>query len=82
MSIQNAINLLNAIDNEPNLRMQMYSCFGSDEVLDYLKAKGFSFSFSELEDAVNYKHVQCQTIEEAQELLHKADWLKFQISIK
>ena len=29
------------------------------------------------EDAVNYLHVQCQTLERAQLLLQKAEWLRY-----
>ena len=31
----------------------------------------------EFEDAVNYLHVQCQTLERAQLLLQKAEWLRY-----
>jgi predicted ribosomally synthesized peptide with nif11-like leader len=80
MPIQNAINLFNAIDTDQALREQMYSFANGGELMAYLQTIGYGFSLDEFEDAVNSQHVQCQSLEAAQELLHKADWLRFQIS--
>ncbi len=77
MPIRNAIDLLADIDNNSDLREQMYRCPGSNELLAYLKVQGYSFDNDEFEEAVRIQHVQCQTLEDAQELLHKADWLRY-----
>ena len=77
MPIRSAIDLLAAIDNNSDLREQMYRCPGSNELRAYLKVKGYSFDNDEFEEAVRIQHVQCQTIEDAQKLLHKADWLRY-----
>ena len=69
--------LLNAIDNNSALREEIYSCKETDQVITYLKSQGYHFDMDELEDAIHYLHVKCQTLEEAQCLLHKADWLRF-----
>lgn len=81
MPIQNAISLMDAIDSDPNLREQMYRYSEADELVAYLQTIGYGFTADEFEDAVRYQHVRCQTLEAAQELLHKADWLRFQITI-
>lgn len=77
MPIQNAIDLLNVIDDNKELRNQMYGCKNNVDLLTFLKLKGYYFTVEEFEDAVRLQHVQCQTLEAAQELLHKADWLRY-----
>jgi predicted ribosomally synthesized peptide with nif11-like leader len=77
MSIRNAILLLNAIDDDSVLREEIYLCNEADQVMNYLKSRGYHFDMDELEDAIHHLHVQCQTLEDAQCLLHKADWLRF-----
>jgi predicted ribosomally synthesized peptide with nif11-like leader len=81
MSIHNAIYLLNAIENDTKLRGEMYRCNNNEELKSFLKATGFIFSNDEFEEAVNSLHVQCQTLEQAQLLLQKADWLRYMIFI-
>ena len=81
MAIRNAINLLEDIDGNSELRFHLYRCSGSAEMRTYLKTKGYSFDIDEFEEAVRLKHVLCQTLEEAQKLLHKADWLRYLIII-
>jgi predicted ribosomally synthesized peptide with nif11-like leader len=77
MSVSNAILLLKAIDDDSMLREEIYLCKETDQVITYLKSQGYHFDMDELEDAIHYLHVKCQTLEEAQCLLHKADWLRF-----
>lgn len=77
MSIRNAINLLNAVEFEESLRIKMYMCASNKELEEYLKSQGYDFTSDEFEDAVNYLHVQCQTLERAQLLLQKAEWLRY-----
>lgn len=81
MSIRNAIFLLNAIDNDLALREQLYRCVDNEELMECLKLKGCPFSNDEFEEAVNHLHVQCQTIENAQLLMQKAEWLRFLLFI-
>jgi hypothetical protein len=77
MSIRNAIFLLNAIDNDCRLRDRIYSCTDHDELMKCFKSLGYIFDEYEFEDAVNHLHVQCQTVENAQLLLQKAEWLRY-----
>jgi hypothetical protein len=77
MAIRNAIDLLKDIDENSELRFYLYGCSGSVEMHTYLRSKGYSFDIEEFEEAVRLKHVLCQTLEDAQELLHKADWLRY-----
>lgn len=77
MSVHNAIRLLNQIEDDAILRQAIYQCDSSEQLFAFLSALGFYFEMNELEDAINHMHVQCQTLEEAQSLLHKAEWLRF-----
>ncbi len=81
MSIRNAIFLLNAIDNDLKLREQMYQCVDYNELMECLKSKGLPFSKDEFEEAVNCLHIKCQSLENAQLLLQKAEWLRFLLFI-
>lgn len=81
MSIRNAILLLNAIDNDGKLRDQIYSCKDYDELMNCFQSLGYHFDEYEFEDAVNHLHVQCQTVENAQLLHQKADWLRYLLYI-
>ena len=77
MSIKNAINLLHEVDLIEGLRIKMYMCETNKELEECLKANGYDFTNDEFEDAVNYLHVQCQRLEQAQLLMQKAEWLRF-----
>ncbi len=82
MPVQHVIELLNIIDSEPELREQMYNCVHPDDVFKYLYSKGYHFNTTEFEEAVRILHVKCQTYEEADLLLHKAEWLRFQLTLE
>ena len=77
MSIQSAIDLIKNLDNAADLRLKMYSCNSANELEQCLVNNGFQFSYNELDEAVNSLHVKCQTVEEAQDLMHKAEWVKY-----
>lgn len=79
MAMINVIHLFKTIDEDPGFREQIYKCENSTRLMAFLNAHGYYFEMDEMEDAINYLHVQCQTLEEAQQLLHKADWLRFLI---
>jgi hypothetical protein len=79
MPIKHAILLLHAIDDDPALREQMYYCNNPGEVMSFLNSKGYNFNIDEFEDAARILHLKCQSYEEADFLLQKADWLRFQI---
>ena len=81
MPIRNAIFLLNAIETDTKLRDRMYRCNDNEELVMYLKSMGYIFDNDEFEDAVNFLHLQCQTLENAQLLLQKAEWLRYLIFI-
>ena len=81
MSLQNALNLISDIDTDSNLRNSLYSFNTSNEVYNYLSEKGYSFLPNEMEDAINSLHVKCQTLEAAQDLMHKAELLKYLLKI-
>lgn len=77
MPIRNAIYLLSAIENNADLRETLYQCADAEELQKCLTSRGYVFDNNEFEDAVNYLHVQCQTLENARLLLQKAEWLRF-----
>jgi len=81
MPINSALELLDDIGTNPQLRDQMYACTGAENLKDFLSDIGYRFDLEEFEEAVRLLHVKCQTLEAAQELLHRADWLRFLLSI-
>ena len=79
MSIQSAIDLIKRIDKDVDLRMEMYVCNTPYELNECLTKNGFWFTLDELEEATNSLHVKCQSIYEADELLHKVEWIKIML---
>ena len=77
MSLGNAIKLVRLVDVEIGLREGMYECKDFKSLKKFLKSRGYDCTFEELEDAINSLHVQCQTLEQAQYLMHKAELLKY-----
>lgn len=77
MSIRNAVYLLNAIEKDEDLRRQLYRCSNRSQLDIILNPLGYVFDNNEFEDAVNSMHVQCQTLENAQALMHKAELIRF-----
>ena len=77
MTMNNVIHLFMMIDQDPDFRRQIYQCGDPIELMTYLNSRGYYFDPDEMEDAIDYMHVQCQTLEEAQTLLHKADLLRY-----
>ena len=80
MSVQNAIKLLQTIDNTSLLRSQMYACKHISELDNLLLASNMWFHEEEFEEALNMLHVKCQTKEEANELFLKAEWYNFLVA--
>jgi hypothetical protein len=80
MAISHVIKLFSAIDLDEALRYELYNCFDQDELVSYLNSKGYYFNSDDIDNAFNFLHVQCQTLEDAQTLHIKADWLRFLIS--
>lgn len=79
MSIQNAMSLLNTIDEDAKLRDRIFFCINSKKLMIFLSSQGYHFTVDELEEAIRHQHLKCQTLEAAQRLLHKAEWLRFLI---
>lgn len=77
MPIRNAVYLLKAIESDSKLRESMYSCKDNVEFDTCLNSNGYIFDYEEFEDAVHFLHLRCQTIENAQCLFHKSEWLRY-----
>jgi spore coat protein CotF len=80
MAIYHVVRLLQSIELDEQFRLELYNCKDNKELVNYLNSKGFYFNDDDIDDAINSLHVQCQTLEEAQELQNKADWLRYLIS--
>jgi hypothetical protein len=80
MAIYHVIKLFQEIEEDFDLRSKLYKCFDQDELMDYLNSRGYFFNTNDIENAVNLMHVQCRTLDDAQILMHKADWLRFLVS--
>lgn len=76
MTIQNAICFLDEIEDDQALRSQAYSCRSETDWQDILRQHGIPFEPAEFEEAINLLHVKCQTYEQADALLHKADLVR------
>jgi hypothetical protein len=77
MAMNDAMKLIGAIGDDPSLRREMVSCTSLNELKEYLFNKGFQFSNHEFEEAVNVLHVKCQTFENADNLMAKAEWFNY-----
>ena len=79
MSILSAIDFIKNLDNGVDLRLKLYSCNSANELEQCLAKNGYWFSYNELDEAINSLHVKCQTVQEAQDLMHKAEWIKYML---
>jgi len=79
MSIQNAIQMLDRIDSDPNFRKGIYCCNSKQDFTDYMQNQNMSFTDDEFEDAVNMLHTKCQTYEQASMLMQRAELVRFLI---
>eukprot|EP00825_Cyclidium_porcatum_P012681 TRINITY_DN16627_c0_g1_i2.p1 TRINITY_DN16627_c0_g1~~TRINITY_DN16627_c0_g1_i2.p1 ORF type:complete len:129 (-),score=18.05 TRINITY_DN16627_c0_g1_i2:66-452(-) len=61
MSIQNAMSLLNTIDEDAKLRDRIFFCINSKKLMIFLSSQGYHFTVDELE-AVSYTHLTLPTI--------------------
>lgn len=76
MSIQNSIDFLQAYAGQPEIRSQLYKLDTRKEFTDWLSERNLLFQYGEFDESVNLLHVKCQTIEQADDLLHKVDWFR------
>lgn len=76
MAIQNAIKLLKDVSHSRELRQDINGIDSHVELDFYLNNKGYYFSMAEFEESVNMLHVQCQTYEEANDLMQIAMWFR------
>lgn len=79
MPTANAIRLIrNAMHND-NLCEHINNHFASNELHVFLINHGLVFSQAELEEAITHLHTQCQTWEQANELMHIGEWLRMML---
>lgn len=81
MSINNAVQLIFAVDASEGLREKLNQCKGNAEFSNCLKTLGYKFTSEEFEDAVRMLHLRCQEQEDAELILEKALWLRFLLEI-
>ena len=79
MSIQNAKFFLKDIQQSDRLRDEINSLKTVNEFTEYLEQCKLPFSSSEIEEAFNMLHVQCQSENEAESL--KNAYLYYQLII-
>jgi hypothetical protein len=80
MAIYHVVRLLHSIELDEQFRLELYNCNDNTELVNYLNSKGYYFNDDDIDNAINLLHVKCQTLEDAQELQNKADWLRYLIS--
>lgn len=76
MPIQHAIHFLRDIDQLEPLRNSLYTCKGYEALFQALAQAGYHFTGGEFEEAVDHLHVACQSYEEADRLMSKANWFR------
>lgn len=76
MPTANAIRLIrNAMYNR-NLCEVINDYYASNQLHIFLINHGLVFSQAELEEAINHLHIQCQTWEQANDLMQVGQWLQ------
>ena len=76
MAIVHAMKFLKEIDDKPDLRNVLYECKGLEDLFATLKDAGYPFSGGEFEEAVDHVHVGCQSVEDADSLMTRANWFR------
>lgn len=76
MPIQHAIHFLRDIDQLEALRNELYDCTSREALFRTLAQTGYHFTGGEFEEAVDHLHVACQSYEEADRLMGKANWFR------
>lgn len=74
MSVQNALQFISIVSEDGNFRKSLYKYATRQELINHLSENGRGFTVSEFEDAVNMKHLKCQTYEEADHLKQIEMW--------
>jgi hypothetical protein len=77
MAIYHVIKLFKTIDNDYELRSQIYDCNNIDELTSMFQSKGYYFNNDDIDNAVNMLHVNCRTMDDAVDLFNKAEWLRY-----
>jgi len=80
MATHHVIKLFNTIEYDYDLREKIYECNGSNELMSMLNSIGYYFDNDDIDNALNMMHIQCKTLEQAENLFHKADWLRYLIT--
>lgn len=74
MSVQNALQFISIVSEDDQFRKSLYKYGSRQQLLDHLSQDGSGFTIAEFEDAVNMRHVKCQTYEEADHLKQIEMW--------
>ncbi len=59
MSIQNAMNFIERVPQDDDLRLACYRCKDQSELIDLLESEGYKFDDEEFENACNMLHMKC-----------------------
>ncbi|MBK9575678.1 MAG: Nif11-like leader peptide family natural product precursor [Fibrobacterota bacterium] len=76
MPIQHAIHFLRDLEELEPLRQKLYLCEGREALFAALENAGYSFTGGEFEEAVDHLHVACQSHEQADTLMTRANWFR------
>lgn len=76
MAIVHAMKFLKEIDDQPDLRNVLYECKGLEDLFATLEEAGYPFSGGEFEEAVDHVHVGCQSEQDADVLMTRANWFR------
>ena len=76
MTIQNAIHFLLVTVDDSAHRDELYRLGSRTDFARWLVEHSIPFQMDEFEESVNLLHVKCQTIEQADQLLHRVDFTR------
>lgn len=76
MAIIHAMKFLKEIDDHADLRNALYECKSLEALFETLKEAGYPFSGGEFEEAVDHVHVGCQSEQDADVLMTRANWFR------
>jgi len=76
MAIQNAIEFIGNLKYNRNLRNRMNG-LAPEQIHPFLETNGYTFSFDQFEDAINYYKLRCPTEQDAFDIDEIKFWFRF-----
>ncbi len=76
MPMQNAIDFIVNLKYDRNMRKRMNG-LSPEQIHPFLETNGYSFSFDQFEDAINYYKLRCQSEQDAFDVDEVKFWFRY-----